>query len=134
MISSMKTKGIDHIHFTVTDLEKAIEFYKVLGLTIAKSMDHGGDSAQMTSENGGIVIDLHQARNIDNPGYNHYAIKVEDIDRACDELMEKGFAVDGPVYVEATKRKLATIRDPNGILVQLVESTMNIEKGIMNSY
>jgi len=121
MISSMKTKGIDHIHFTVTDLEKAIEFYGALGLTVAESTGHGGESVQMVGGSGGIVVDLHQARNIDNPGYNHYAIKVEDIDSACNELVERGFNVDGPVYVEATKRKLATIRDPNGILVQLVE-------------
>jgi catechol 2,3-dioxygenase-like lactoylglutathione lyase family enzyme len=117
----MKMKGIDHIHFTVTDLKEAIEFYKVLGLTVAKRIDHGGASAQMVSDNGELVVDLHQAKNIDNPGYNHYAIKVEDIDSACIELKERGFAVDGPVYVEATKRKLATIRDPNGILVQIVE-------------
>jgi catechol 2,3-dioxygenase-like lactoylglutathione lyase family enzyme len=121
MISNMKTKGIDHIHFTVTDLEKAIEFYKVLGLTIAERTDHGGESAQMASEDRGLVVDLHRAKNIDNPGYNHYAIKVEDIDSACIELVERGFAVDGPVYVEATRRKLATIRDPNGILVQIVK-------------
>lgn len=121
MISSMKAKGIDHIHFTVTDLEKAIEFYSAMGLTVAERMAHGGESAQMVGDNGGIVIDLHQARNIDNPGYNHYAIKVEDIESACNELIERGFAGDGPVYVEATKRKLATIRDPDGFLVQLVE-------------
>ena len=60
-------------------------------------------------------------KNIDNPGYNHYAIKVNDIEGACSELMEGGLPVDGPVYVEATGRKLATVRDPNGFLVQLVE-------------
>ena len=117
----MKPKGIDHIHFTVTDLEKAIEFYKALGLTVAERMAHGGESAQMVSEEGGLIVDLLRARNIDNPGYNHYAIKVDDIDSTCNELAEGGFAVDGPVYAEATKRKLATIRDPDGILVQLVE-------------
>ncbi len=117
----MKPLGIDHIHFTVTDLEKTIEFYCALGLVVAERMDHGGESAQMVNEDGGLVVDLHQARNIDNPGYNHYAIKVEDIDDICSELSDRGLSVDGPVYVEATKRKLATIRDPNGILVQLVE-------------
>jgi catechol 2,3-dioxygenase-like lactoylglutathione lyase family enzyme len=121
MISSMKPQGIDHIHFTVTDLETTIEFYRALGLVVADRMDHGGESAQMVNEDGSLVVDLHQARNIDNPGYNHYAIKVEDIDGTCRELVDRGLAVDGPVYVEATKRKLATIRDPNGILVQLVE-------------
>ena len=117
----MKPEGIDHIDFTVTDLEKTVEFYRELGLIIAERMDHGGESAQMTSEDGGLILDLRQAKSTDNPGYNHYAIKVEDIDDTCSELRDKGLAVDGPVYVEATKRKLATIRNPDGILVQLVE-------------
>ncbi len=117
----MKPLGIDHIHFTVTDLEKTIEFYRALGLIVAERMDHGGESAQMASEDGELVVDLRQAKNIDNPGYNHYAIKVEDIDSTCSVLGDRGLVVDGPVYVGATKRKLATIRDPNGILVQLVE-------------
>ncbi len=121
MISSMKALGIDHIHFTVTDLEKTIEFYLALGLIVAERMDHGGESAQMVSEDGELVVDLRQAKNIDNPGYNHYAIKVEDIEGICSELRDRGLTVDGPIYVEATKRKLATIRDPNGVLVQLVE-------------
>ena len=117
----MKPRGIDHIHFTVTDLEETIEFYRALRLIVAERMDPGGESAQMASEDGGLVVDLRQAKNIDNPGYNHYAIKVEDIEGTCSELVNRGLTVDGPVYVEATKRKLATIRDPNGILVQLVE-------------
>ncbi len=117
----MKPRGIDHIHFTVTDLERTIEFYRALGLVVAERLDHGGESAQMVSEDGGLVVDLRQAKNIDNPGYNHYAIKVKDIVGTCNELVNGGLAVDGPVYVETTKRKLATIRDPNGILVQLVE-------------
>lgn len=117
----MNPQGIDHIHFTVTDLEKTIAFYRALGLTVAERMDHGGESAQMVNEGGGLIVDLVKEKNNDNPGYHHYAIKVEDIDRACSELIDKGLAVDGPVYVEATKRKLATVRDPNGILVQLVE-------------
>jgi hypothetical protein len=84
-------------------------------------MDHGGESAQMASEDGEQIVDLRQAKNIDNLGYNHYAIKVEDIEGTYSELMDRGLTIDGPVYVEATKRKLATIRDPNGILVQPAE-------------
>ncbi len=43
----------------------------------------------MASEEGELVVDLRQAKKIDNPGYNHYAIKVEDIDGACSELMDR---------------------------------------------
>lgn len=123
MISIMRTRGIDHIQFTVTDLEKTIEFYRALGL-VAERMDHGGEAAQMVSEDGKLIVDLRQAANTDNPGYSHYAIKVGDIDGTCRELRNRGLDVDGPVYVEATKRRLATIRDPNGVLVQLVETNV----------
>ncbi len=116
----MKPHGIDHIQFTVTDLEKTIEFYSALGLA-AERMEHGGEAAQMVSDDGKLIVDLRQAANIENPGYAHYCIKVEDIDGSCGELRNRGLAVHGPVYVEATKRRVATIRDPNGILVQLVE-------------
>jgi catechol 2,3-dioxygenase-like lactoylglutathione lyase family enzyme len=99
----MKPQGIDHIHFTVTDLEKAIEFYRALGLIVAERMDHEGESAQMAGEDGELVVDLRQAKNIDNPGYNHYAIKVEDIDSTCSELRDRGLVVDGPVYVRGNQ-------------------------------
>ena len=29
--------------------------------------------------------------------YNHYAIKVEDIDGTCSELVDRGLVVDGPI-------------------------------------
>lgn len=103
------------------DIEKTIAFYRALGLIVAERMDHGGESAQMASEDGEQVVGLRQAKHIDNPGYNHYAIKVEDIEGTNSELVDRRLSIDEPVYVEATKRKLATIRDPNGILVQLVE-------------
>ena len=117
----MKPLGIDHIQFTVTDLEKTIEFYRALGLIVAERMEHGGELAQMAREDGEPIVGLRQTKHIDNPGYNHYAIKVEDIEGTNSELVDRRLSIDGPVYVEATKRKLATIRDPNGILVQPAE-------------
>lgn len=121
MDSEMKIKGFDHIHFTVTDLDGAIEFYRGLGFSMVRRLEHGGSSAQMEAE-GGLLIDLHLAKATDNPGYNHFAIAVEDLDVAIGVLEERGVAVDGPVEVAATGRRLATIRDPHGFLLQLVES------------
>ena len=121
MLFIMNPQGIDHIQFTVTDLEEAIEFYLALGLVVAERMDHGGESVQMVNADGDLVVDLRKVKKSDNPGYNHYAIRVKDIDGACSELRDRRLSVDGPAYVAATKRKLATIRDPNGVLVQLVE-------------
>ena len=117
----MKLLGFDHIHFTVKDLDEAIEFYRILGFELMGRPDHTGESAQMKSP-GGLIVDLHLAKATDNPGYNHFAISISDLDAAVGELDEKGIDVDGPVEVPATGRRLATIRDPSGFLVQLVEA------------
>jgi hypothetical protein len=46
---------------------------------------------------------------------------VEDIEDAYRELEEKGYWIDGPVFNEDTKRHIITVRDPNGLLVQMVQ-------------
>lgn len=120
-LTTMKPSGFDHIHFTVTDLEAGISFYRKLGFTDVARIDHGGESAQMKTPNGELTIDIHKAKATDNPGYSHFAMTVENLEEAAEELEGQGIVVDGPVNVVASGRKLATIRDPNGFLVQLVE-------------
>ena len=118
----MKNLGLDHIHITVKDLEESIEFYTKLGFELERRLDHDGASAQMRTSPGDIVIDLHLARPVENPGFNHFAIKVEEMDVTAKELITQGINVDGPLEVPATGRRIATIRDPSGFLVQLVEA------------
>jgi catechol 2,3-dioxygenase-like lactoylglutathione lyase family enzyme len=120
-VLAMEILGFDHIHFTVKDLEEAIEFYRRLGFDLQGRLDHDGESAQMRAP-GGLTVDLHAAKATDNPGYNHFAVSVVDLDAMTGRLKERGVAVDGPVDVPATGRRLATIRDPSGFLVQLVEA------------
>ena len=43
----MDILGFDHLHVTVTDLEKAIDFYRGLGFKLVRRMEHGGDASQM---------------------------------------------------------------------------------------
>jgi len=119
--TTMKPISFDHIHFTITDLEAGISFYRKLGFTDVKRIDHGGESAQLRTPDGKLTIDLFKAKATDNPGYSHFAMTVEKLEETAKELERLGIAVDGPVNVAASGRKLATIRDPNGFLVQLVE-------------
>ncbi len=71
MLFIMNPQGIDHIQFTVTDLEEAIEFYLALGLVVAERMDHGGESVQMVNADGDLVVDLRKVKKSDNPGPEH---------------------------------------------------------------
>jgi catechol 2,3-dioxygenase-like lactoylglutathione lyase family enzyme len=117
----MRSLSFDHIHFTVKDLDEAIEFYKRLGFTRVERMEHGGESAQLKTSDGELTVDLQLAKATDNPGYNHFAMTVDDLDRVVEELRGQDMAVDGTVYVQATRRRIATLRDPSGFLIQLVE-------------
>jgi catechol 2,3-dioxygenase-like lactoylglutathione lyase family enzyme len=117
----MRSLSFDHIHFTVKDLDEAIEFYKRLGFTRVERMEHGGESAQLKTPDGELTVDLQLAKATDNPGYNHFAMTVDDLDRVVEELRGQDMAVDGTVYVQATRRRIATRRDPSGFLIQLVE-------------
>lgn len=117
----MRSLSFDHIHFTVKDLDEAIEFYRRIGFTRVERMEHGGESAQLKTPDGELTVDLHLAKATDNPGYNHFAMTVDDLDRVVEELRGQDMAVDGTVYVQATRRRIATRRDPSGFLIQLVE-------------
>jgi hypothetical protein len=46
---------------------------------------------------------------------------VDGVDRFVEELRGQDMAVDRVVYVQATRRRIATLRDPSGFLIQLVE-------------
>ncbi len=117
----MRSLSFDHIHFTVKDLDETIEFYRRLGFTRVERMEHGRESAQLKTPDGELTVDLHLAKATDNPGYNHFAMTVDDLDRVVEELRGQDMAVDGTVYVQATRRRIATLRDPSGFLIQLVE-------------
>jgi len=117
----MRSLSFDHIHFTVKDLDEAIEFYKRLGFNRGERMEHGGESAQLKTPDGKLTVDLHLAKATDNPGYTHFAMTVDDLDRVVEELRGQDMAVDRVVYVQATRRRIATLRDPSGFLIQLVE-------------
>jgi len=119
---TMKHISTDHIHFFVTDLDAAIEFYQDLGFEFIHKLEHGGREAAQLRSASGLIIDLNKTRASDNPGYSHFAILVDDVERACKEYKAKGYEVDGPVYNKDSKRKIITLRDPNGFLVQLVEA------------
>lgn len=52
---------------------------------------------------------------------NHFAFLVDDLDALCESYDADGIKVDGPLDNKATGRRLATIRDPHGFLIQLVQ-------------
>jgi catechol 2,3-dioxygenase-like lactoylglutathione lyase family enzyme len=117
----MKLLNIDHIHFFATDLDEAVKFYEDIGFKITRRFEHGGREAAHLASEFGMTIDINKTRASDNPGYSHFSVLVDDVDEASQVLEKKGYRVDGPTYNEDTERRIITIRDPNGFLVQMVQ-------------
>jgi methylmalonyl-CoA epimerase len=131
-------KTIDHIGIMTNDLQKSVKFYTdVLGFSISNKieMEDAGFSAIFVEKNGskielmgyggaipkrseGIEIKLGGGS---IPINDHITFSVDDIGATVTELKEKGveFVLE-PMQVEGGM-KLATFKDPNGVLMELVE-------------
>lgn len=120
--------GLDHIHFIVKNLEESICFFELLGYKLKERTTHMGKSCLMQLPKGGVYIELQEAKNIENPGLNHIAFLVEDLDVLLNNPRLKGISIQGPVINKITGRRVATLRDTHGFLWQLVDQSNISEK------
>jgi len=131
-------KAIDHIGIITNNLQKSVEFYTdVLGFSISTKieMDDIGFSAIFVEKNGskielmgyrdeipkrseGIKIKLGGSS---IPINDHITFSVDDIGATVTDFKEKGVIF----YLETVQleggMKLASFKDPNGVLIELVE-------------
>lgn len=117
----MTHKQIDHLHFYATDLKASRKFYEDIGFEFIREISHGDKPCIQMKSPGGLVIDVNETANVNNPGFSHYAVEVDNIEEMAKELSAKGYWIDGPTTNKDTKRFLLTVRDSNGFLVQFVE-------------
>lgn len=131
-------KTIDHIGIMTNDLQQSVEFYTdVLGFSVSAKieMDDVGFSVIFVEKNGskielmgyrdeipkrpeGIEIKLDGSP---IPINDHITFSVDNIGATVTELKEKGveFILE-PIQLEGGM-KLASFKDPNGMLIELVE-------------
>jgi len=131
-------KAIDHIGIITNDLQKSVEFYTdVLGFSISAKieMDDVGFSAIFVEKNGSKIELIGYRGEIPKrsegieikmgggsiPINDHITFTVDDIGATVTELKEKGveFVLE-PIQVEGGM-KIASFKDPNGVLIELVE-------------
>jgi len=146
----MKIEGMYHVGFTVSDIERSIEFYRdLLGLTLharfqgtaeylAKVTGFPGvrlEIALLKTPDGGGMLELLQyvshpapatERETNRPGNGHVCFKVSDIEAACEELRRRGVRLTspGPVLITAgvhTGAHAMYLRDPDGFTVELYQ-------------
>lgn len=131
----MKALKIDHIGIAVKDLEKALAFYETLGLKaegtevveeqkVKVAFLPTGDSElellESTSPDGPIARYIEKK----GEGIQHIALRVENLEAAIEELMEKGVRmIDEKPRYGAGGAKIAFVhpKSTGGILLELSE-------------
>lgn len=132
-------KTIEAIVIMVNDMQKSVEFYTdVLGFSIYNKIDmaEAGLSAVFVEKDGGrIGLMNYKGKKIPKrsdigkiklgessiPINDHLTFSVDDIEDTTTELKEKGVVFNlEPIQVEGGI-KVAMFKDPEGVLIELVE-------------
>jgi catechol 2,3-dioxygenase-like lactoylglutathione lyase family enzyme len=113
--------SIDHAHFFVRDLEDSITFFQKLRFEFIEYTKHGGKACMMKASGDSFLLELQETNTTQNPGLNHLAFTVDKLDELCKELEKQGIQVEGPLDNKNTGRKLATVRDTHGLILQIVQ-------------
>lgn len=114
--------AVDHIELIVRDAKATFEFLTAIGMEKVRETDHHGKSYEVKPRGQDKpVIELHTAQGEENPGINHLAFEVDDLEELTEDLKADGVTVDrDPHLIEVTDRVKSNIRDPDGRRVQLV--------------
>jgi catechol 2,3-dioxygenase-like lactoylglutathione lyase family enzyme len=131
-------KAIDHIGILTQDLQHSVEFYtNVLGFSISTKieMEEVGLSAIFIEKNGskielmgyrGAIPKRSEGIEITMGGSSislndHITFTVDDLGATVSELKGKGIEFGLETTELEGGMKLASFKDPNGVLIELVE-------------
>ena len=139
-------KGIRHTGIVVTDMEKALAFYRdLMGLRVVKDFSEEGDyidsisglsgvhlhMVKLVAEDGAMVELLHYPSHpgeapvnpqVCNIGCSHVAFTVDDIDKEYARLLKSGVRFNCAPYVSPDGyAKVTFCCDPDGTYIELVE-------------
>jgi catechol 2,3-dioxygenase-like lactoylglutathione lyase family enzyme len=113
------TRGLDHVYYWVTDMDRAVAFYlDVLGLPLVRRS--GDEWAEFDA--GPVRLALHGAvhGHAPPPGGGTAVFQVDDLDSARAALTARGVTFGHEGGVEGYARFLA-FTDPDGNTVQIIE-------------
>ncbi len=125
--------GFEHVGMTCSNLDRTIAFYcDLLGLTLAlrKTSDRG-EMVFLDTGSGMLEIacpnaDISRSRDVPphEAGVRHITFAFDDVDAMVEKCEAAGVEVieaPRPAFFTEMIRRVAFVRDPDGILVELVE-------------
>lgn len=139
----MDTPTAHHVGITVSDLDRAVAFYRdVLGLDVrgrftvsGEAFATGVDVPDATGsfahlDAGGVRVELveydpegddHAGTALNQPGTSHLGLAVDDVDAFHDDLPGDVETLSEPQTTE-TGTRILFVRDPEGNLVEIIDA------------
>jgi catechol 2,3-dioxygenase-like lactoylglutathione lyase family enzyme len=121
-------KGIAHLAFRVSDIDRSVAFYeKAFGFKRKFSLDNDDGSPWLVylQVNDNQFIELFPSSDpVDQPqsrSYQHLCIEVENIEDVAKRLVEKGIKLDEPVSLGLDNNYQCWLHDPDGNPIELME-------------
>lgn len=131
----MRKARMLHTMLRVGDLQRSIDFYcGVVGMRVLRTFDEPGDFSLtflgFGDEVDTCVLELTYNYGVDGyelgNAYGHVAFAVEDCERACAEITERGGEVTyGPALMEGLGETIAFVKDPDGYQIELIEKPLS---------
>ena len=120
-----------HVSITVKNIEKSIKFYhEVLGLELASRREipeNNAEIAFLSDKINDVRIELTYWKNkkdwTSGDELDHLAFHISNMDEAMKKFRSQGVEiVKEPYSLKGSISKIAFIKDPNGIWIELIES------------
>ena len=125
--------GFEHIGMTSSNLDRTIDFYcGLLGLTVAlRRTNERNEMAFLDTGSGMLevscpVANVTRSRDVppDEAGMRHLTLAFTDVDAMVVKLAAAGVEIvemPRPAFHTEMLHRIAFVRDPDGIIVELVE-------------
>src|SRR6266567_9279151 len=142
MTETSAIERVDHIGVRVRDLDRALEFYGVLGFALVHRAE-GDDVAIIRNEHGvelNLVFNANAGDPAANilmdvrdkyPGYTHIALRVASIPETVAALNENGIPIaQGPVSFGESGQISVFVRDPDRNVIELRGREQGVVEGV----
>ena len=127
--------GFDHVGITCSNLEKSVGFYRdLLGFSeFFRARNSAGTEIVFLDAGGGMLELFEPNHPVETPamddsmhhaGFRHISLRVDNVDETYKRLCDAGVEFRSPPKlpnISPTAVKLAFCKDPDGIVVELME-------------
>ncbi|WP_152041900.1 VOC family protein [Salinigranum salinum] len=114
-----------HLCLNVTDADESQAFYEQFGFEYSRSFDLAGAENRYVIDENGIEIQLRDDPEVESvevgDAWDHLALAVDSVDDELARIEHHGL-VKGPMDVEQAGARVVFFEDPDGHVVELVES------------